>query len=117
VESHRARHEMARLNFERAGVSGHVRQIFGHAPEVFFTDKFAGVEGFDLIFIDATKMEYASYLDVVLPMLNKGGFLIADNCVSHASELDAFFAEIKARELRSYLLTMDNGLMLVSHGQ
>jgi len=34
---------------------------------------------FDLIFIDAAKMEYTEYLSKTAPLLRKGGLLIADN--------------------------------------
>lgn len=34
---------------------------------------------FDLIFIDADKRQYVDYLKVCLPILNDGGFILADN--------------------------------------
>lgn len=36
-------------------------------------------ETFDLVFIDADKREYWDYFEAVLPHLNAGGFIIADN--------------------------------------
>ena len=38
-----------------------------------------GVEVFDLVFIDADKKEYCDYLDLVLPLMRKGGWILADN--------------------------------------
>ena len=35
--------------------------------------------GFDLVFIDADKKEYCDYLDLVLPLMRKGGWILADN--------------------------------------
>jgi predicted O-methyltransferase YrrM len=114
VESHAGRFEIARENFARAGVSDFVKQVKGHAPEVFYGD-FEFDSGFDFIFLDATKMEYVSYLDAVLPLLNKRGLLVADNCLSHFSELSGFYDELEKRkgELSSMLLKKDNGLMFV----
>ena len=36
-------------------------------------------EKFDLVFIDANKRQYCEYLDLVLPHLNSGAYIIADN--------------------------------------
>ena len=36
-------------------------------------------ERFDLVFIDADKKEYCDYLDLVLPLMRKGGWILADN--------------------------------------
>ena len=38
-----------------------------------------GAEVFDLVFIDADKKEYCDYLDLVLPLMRKGGWILADN--------------------------------------
>ena len=36
-------------------------------------------EVFDLVFIDADKKEYCDYLDLVLPLMRSGGWILADN--------------------------------------
>lgn len=36
-------------------------------------------EKFDLVFIDAAKLEYSKYYDLVFPFVNKDGYIIADN--------------------------------------
>ena len=36
-------------------------------------------EKFDLVFIDADKKEYCDYLDLVLPLMQEGGWILADN--------------------------------------
>ena len=38
-----------------------------------------GAEVFDLVFIDADKKEYCDYLDLVLPLMRAGGWILADN--------------------------------------
>ncbi len=59
----------------RAGVRERVRIERGRALEVMPRLR----ETFDLIFIDAVKEEYAEYLDSALPLLRRGGIVIADN--------------------------------------
>lgn len=110
VESHKQRFEMARENFKRSGLQDHIQQIFGHAPEILHA-----LSGpFDLIFLDATKNEYQSYLENVWPLLQEGGVCIADNCTSHADELADFFSAIRSRnDMEHILLPWDNGLMVL----
>ena len=38
-----------------------------------------GAELFNLVFIDADKKEYCDYLDLVLPLMREGGWILADN--------------------------------------
>ena len=38
-----------------------------------------GAELFDLVFIDADKKEYCDYLDLVLPLMREGSWILADN--------------------------------------
>lgn len=139
VESHAKRYELAGRNFLKEGVADTVVRILGHAPEVF-GDKGAikSVEGwltteqnatrtseeennsaggtlfdwprFDFVFFDATKMEYSSYLEAVLPLMKPGGLIVADNCLSHGRELAEF---LKGIGEKGFLLPMDNGLLLV----
>lgn len=113
VESHQERFDLARRNFEDAGVTSLVEQIFGHAPEVFSTPEFKerGLS-FDLIFLDATKIEYESYLDSVLPFLKTEGLLIADNILSHRTELEGFMAYVQQKkELQFVELPLGSGLL------
>ena len=41
--------------------------------------KCKGKELFDLVFIDADNKEYCDYLDLVLPLMREGGWILADN--------------------------------------
>ncbi len=116
VESHRERFELARQHFGEAGVTEWVQQVPGHAPEVFAQQEFSGIflaDSFDLIFLDATKMEYASYVEAVLPLLKKGGVLLADNVISHAGELGDFLAKVQEKkELSAVTLPLGSGVLM-----
>lgn len=59
----------------RAGLRERVRIERGLALEVMPRLR----ETFDLVYIDAVKEEYTAYLDLALPLLRKGGVIIADN--------------------------------------
>lgn len=114
VESHAERFALARENFERAGVSERVHQLRGHAPEVL--DELPADVRFDLVFLDATKMEYEQYLEAVLPFLVQKGLLVADNVVSHEEDMRDFPKTVQDKGLRSLLLEIDNGLLLCARG-
>ena len=45
-------------------------------------------ENFDLVFIDADKKNYSAYFDLVIPMVRKGGIIIADNVLWSGKVLD-----------------------------
>jgi predicted O-methyltransferase YrrM len=69
------RAEQARKHFEQAGVSGLVDVVVGDAHE-----NVKRLEGpIDLLFLDADKEGYASYLNTLLPRVRPGGLITADN--------------------------------------
>lgn len=109
IESHKERYLEAGKNFTEAGVAGSVNRILGHAPEVF--PQLDGV--FDMIFVDATKMEYQSYYEAIMPKLAVFGFLVADNCLTHADSLNGFLRRAGDDPAAlSAVLPFDNGLLI-----
>lgn len=54
-----------------------------------------GVEVFDLIFIDADKKEYCDYLDMVLPLMRAGGWILADNTLWDGHIIEAAYDKDK----------------------
>jgi predicted O-methyltransferase YrrM len=71
----------ARQAFIEAGIpSGRARLITGNALEVL--PRLAD-GGYDLVFVDAAKTEYADYLTEALRLLRPGGVLAFDNALWH----------------------------------
>ena len=54
-----------------------------------------GVEVFDLVFIDADKKEYCDYLDLVLPLMRAGGWILADNTLWDGHIIEAAYDKDK----------------------
>lgn len=67
--------ELVRSYFEKAGITNKVQYHIGNALEIIPT-----LQGpFDLVFIDADKINYAKYYDQVIDQVATGGYILADN--------------------------------------
>jgi len=65
----------ARKHFEQAGVDGAVTVVLGDAHENVKRLK----DPIDIMFLDADKEGYCSYLQTLLPLVRPGGLIMADN--------------------------------------
>jgi caffeoyl-CoA O-methyltransferase len=75
IDTDAGRLAAARSYLERAGVAERVELLLGPALEVL-----PQLEGpFDLAYVDAVKVEYRRYLDLLLPRLRVGGLVVIDN--------------------------------------
>lgn len=75
IDPSESRLKTAREFIRRAGVESEVEIVQGRALDVL-----PGLRGpFDLAYLDAIKEEYSAYLELILPLLRKGGVIIADN--------------------------------------
>jgi caffeoyl-CoA O-methyltransferase len=61
--------------FDAAGLKSKITSHFGNALDIIPQ---LGIQ-FDLVFIDADKLNYSSYFELTLTKLKKGGFILADN--------------------------------------
>lgn len=80
--------EVARRNIERAGFSKKVEVLVGDARDLLAAMVEAGIEPFDLIFIDADKESYPEYLERALELSHPGSLILADNAIRGGSVLD-----------------------------
>ncbi len=80
--------EVARRNIERAGLSKKVEVLVGDARDLLAAMVEAGIEPFDLIFIDADKESYPEYLERALELSHPGSLILADNAIRGGSVLD-----------------------------
>jgi caffeoyl-CoA O-methyltransferase len=67
--------EMVRRYFKMAGVENKIQLHIGDAMQIIP----ALNEVFDLVFIDADKINYSNYYDLVFDKVRSGGFILADN--------------------------------------
>lgn len=61
------------------------------------------IQPFDLVFVDADKREYCAYLDLVLPLVPAGGFILADNTLWDGHIVDpAYDRDAQTLGLRAF---------------
>ena len=83
-------------------------------------------EKWDLIFIDADKVNYINYYELTLPLLKKGGFILVNNVLFHGEVLEENITGKNAKAIHAFnehlekdnriehvLLTVRDGLMLI----
>lgn len=83
--------EVARANFERAGMSDRIEVVVGDALRVL-----PSLQGrLDMVFLDAVKEDYIDYLKSVERLLQKGSVVVADNVKSHAGVLGPYLDYVR----------------------
>ncbi len=81
----------ARSNLDKAGLSDRIEVVVGDAKKVLPTLR----GSFDMVFLDAEKVEYLTYLKSVEGLLHKGSVVLADNVRSHAAEVADYLEYVR----------------------
>jgi len=71
--------------FKQAGVRHQIVSLYGPAVQLIPTLE----ETFDLVFIDADKINYSTYYDLVMEKVRPGGLIIADNVLWSGKVVEA----------------------------
>lgn len=85
--------EMARANFARAGLDTRITLLEGDAGAIL--DSLFDAS-FDLVFLDSKRSAYLDWWPDIRRVLRPGGLLVVDNATSHAEEMAAFTAAVRA---------------------
>jgi predicted O-methyltransferase YrrM len=122
IELRDADAQTARSHFDRSVYPDRIKLHVGDASSVIEALK----ETWDLVFIDADKVNYIAYYEAVLPRLRPGGWIIADNVLFHgevlqsppqgrnAIAIEAFNRHVAADDrVEQVLLTVRDGLLLI----
>lgn len=68
--------DLIRANIEAAGMADRVHLVIGDALDVVPK---LGITDWDMVLIDANKRLYTDYYRMLLPMVRRGGYILADN--------------------------------------
>ena len=79
IEHNDEMEDFIRENLALSPLGEKINLVITDAKEYLSTFNAAATTQFDLVFIDADKKEYCDYLDLVLPLMRKGGWILADN--------------------------------------
>ena len=71
--------DFIRENLALSPLGEKIDLIIADAKEYLSTLHTSDTTKFDLVFIDADKKEYCDYLELVLPLMQPGGWILADN--------------------------------------
>ena len=77
IEHNDEMEEAIRRNLSLSPLGEKIELVIGDAKEVL--GQMEEGEGVDLVFVDADKKEYCDYLDLLVPLMKKGGWILADN--------------------------------------
>ncbi|MCB9255525.1 MAG: class I SAM-dependent methyltransferase [Chitinophagales bacterium] len=111
---------MCKKYFELASLSDTIDYRIGNALDIIPTIE----DELDLVFIDADKINYSNYYDMVFDKVRKGGFIIADNVLwsgkvcaekkdKDTAALHAYNEKIQAdNRVENYLVPIRDGLMV-----
>lgn len=112
--------DIARSFFQRSEHSHKIRLEMG--PALKTIERLEGL--FDLVFLDADKINYPNYYRAVMPMLRHGGLMIADNMLWGGAVLNPNDEKARAvdelnkmirddKQVDNVLLTVRDGLQVV----
>lgn len=93
--------QFTRNFFQKSPYAQQIEYIIGNARDII--PKIQDIK-FDIVFIDADKQSYQIYYDLVKPLMQKGGLIIADNILWDGKVPDPQFKDKKTTHLRDFNL-------------
>jgi len=113
---------IAKNYFVKAGMEAKIDLHVGDALEIIPTLQ----ENWDLVFIDADKVNYINYYELTLPSVKSGGWILADNVLFHGEVLEENVKGKNAKAIHGFnehvanddrveqaMLTIRDGLLLI----
>jgi len=113
---------IASENFKKSKQANQLNLHIGNALEIIPSLPYQ----WDLVFIDADKVAYIDYYEIIVPKLNTGAIIIADNVLFHGQVLEATIKGKNALAIHAFnehvandnrteqvLLTIRDGLSII----
>ena len=100
--------DVARANFERAGLSDVIDLRVGRALDMLPRIEADGLAPFDLVFIDADKQSNAAYVEWALKLARPGSVIVVDNVVRGGAVVDPASTDASVQGVRRLLDLIGN---------
>lgn len=113
---------VSQANFDQSKEREKIILHTGNALEIIPTL----TETWDLVFIDADKVGYSDYYELVVPRVRQGGVILADNVLFHGQVLEQPITGKNAKAIQSFnervqkdprvenvLITIRDGLLMI----
>ena len=113
---------IAKGYFERSQQKDKIKLHIGDAKQIIHNL----AETWDIVFIDADKVGYIEYYDLILPLVKQNGLIIADNVLFHGEVLHENISGKNAKAIHAFnehvhndsrveqvLATVRDGLLLI----
>jgi predicted O-methyltransferase YrrM len=111
IENYEKRIPLAKENFKKAGCEKQITLYEGDAGQIL-----PGLTGpYDLIFMDAAKGQYITWLPEVLRLLKTGGILISDNVLQEGDLIESHY--LVERRNRTIYKRMREYLFALKHDE
>lgn len=111
VERSEHKAEMARANFSRSDLSHLIHPYTMHASTFL---KEEAPASYDLLFLDAERTEYPALWSEFQRVVSPGGLMIADNALSHPSEMAPFLELVKSSPgYSNYTVPVGKGELMI----
>jgi predicted O-methyltransferase YrrM len=102
LELDRTHAEIARRNFERAGVLDRIDLRVGPALETLRAIETEASGPFDFIFVDADKPAYLEYLEWSIRLSRPGTVIVVDNIVREGEVVNSESTDVKVQGVRRF---------------
>jgi len=111
IEKNPERTHKALNNFKQASITNiELRQ--GNALEIIPSFN----KLFDFVFIDGTKAEYITYLQLLKTKLSNKAVIICDNAESHKEKIQTAKDYLKEQQITYTILPLGSGLLVIGKG-
>ena len=111
IEYWQKRRVLALENFEKCGVAEIITSKLGDALTVIKAELLN--EKYDLIFMDANKAGYSDFFVVCQNIINPNGYIVADDVLSHAQQVQSFIDKINnSKKYEVKIIDLPDGVLV-----